>query len=140
LEHLVKSKNRDFDRADGLRDQGDTFESFFKDSRKKKSDQKTAQLCRQVFRTLSLEIGMADDDALLDVSVEAVEPAPDASRLHVLIRQSSHSQHPRIEIEAALERQRGKLRAYVAAAITRKRAPELAFVVIGPAGGRCSDE
>ena len=129
----MKSKNRNFDRADGLRDPADEFESFFKDSRKKRADQKTAQLCRQVFRTLSVEIGMADDDALLDLSVDGVEPAPDASRLLVMLRQTSRSAHTRAEIQTALERVRGKLRADVARAITRKRAPELAFALLGPA-------
>ena len=76
---------------------------------------------------------MAEDEALLDISVERVEPAPDASRLLVMLRQASRSAHTRAEIQTALERVRGKLRADVARAITRKRAPELAFALLGPA-------
>ncbi len=62
---------------------------------------------------LSLEL----DGAL----IERVEPAPDASRLRVWVR---------TEDLDAVERQRPRLRAVVATAIRRKRAPDLVFAVV----------
>jgi ribosome-binding factor A len=92
--------------------------------------QKTAQLCRQVYRTLVGAIAAADDDALLDVNVESVEPCPDATRLLVLLRATRATTREHIEsIHRALDRHRGRLRSDVARSVTRKRAPELVFHV-----------
>jgi ribosome-binding factor A len=69
--------------------------------------------------------GLADP-VLQDLSVAAVRPAPDASRLMIWFRTSRGvSEAP--EILERLEHIRGLLRREVAAAVTRKRAPELAF-------------
>jgi ribosome-binding factor A len=90
---------------------------------------KTMQLCRQVQRALSLSLsGECDDDVLRSVYVEAVEPAPDASR--VLVRLIVPRGIAPSQVLGRIERFRAKLRADVAAAITRKRAPELAFLPI----------
>jgi hypothetical protein len=71
------------------------------------------RLCGEVARILSLELD--------DVLVERVEPAPDATRLRVWVQTDNLE---------ALERQRPRLRAAVAAAIRRKRAPDLVFAVV----------
>jgi hypothetical protein len=71
------------------------------------------RLCGEVARILSLELD--------GIVVERVEPAPDASRLRVWIR---------AEDLPIVERQRARLRAAVAAAIRRKRAPDLVFAVL----------
>ena len=99
-------------------------ESF--DSRAK-TDRKLQQLCRQVERALAYVVpGGLADPALQDLSVTAVRPAPDASRLMIWFRTSQGiSEAPKI-LER-LEHVRGLLRREVAAAVTRKRAPELAF-------------
>jgi len=90
---------------------------------------KTMQLCRQVQRALSLSLsGECDDEVLRSVYVEAVEPAPDASR--VLVRLIVPRGVAPAEVLNRVERFRPKLRADVAAAITRKRAPELTFVPV----------
>ena len=96
-----------------------------------RAQQKTAQLCRQVYRTLVAAIAGIDEDELLDVNVESVEPSPDATRLLVVLRASRGITRERIAfIHHALDRHRGRLRGEVARAVTRKRAPELAFRVI----------
>ena len=99
--------------------------------------QKTAQLCRQVYRTLVGALADADEDVLLDVNVESVEPCPDATRLLVVVYQRRDTRPDRTnEVERALERASGRLRAEVARAITRKRAPELVFrLLFEPDGG-----
>lgn len=92
-----------------------------------KRGQKLHQLCRQVERALAYVVpGGLADPFLQDLSVVAVRPGPDASRLMVWLRTS----RPLSEAQAILERLeavRARLRSDVAAAVTRKRAPELAF-------------
>lgn len=84
------------------------------------------QLCRQVQRALSFAIGETGDDALLDVYVEDVQPAPDASRMLV----SVHTQSDPLAVIQALDARSGQLRSAVAEAITRRKAPELAWQVV----------
>lgn len=67
---------------------------------------------------------------LSSVWVCGVEPAPDASRLAVLIRAAS-AMSPEL-VRERLERVSGYLRTEVTHAITRKRAPTLAFEVLPP--------
>ena len=99
----------------------ETFES------KAKHDRKLRQLCRQVEHAMAYVVpGGLADPLLADLSVAAVRPGPDASRLMVWFRTG----RPISEAQAVLERLehvRGLLRSEVAAAVTRKRAPELAF-------------
>jgi ribosome-binding factor A len=88
----------------------------------RKQNYKAAMLCRQVQRVLSL--------SLADVSVVEVTPGPDSSRLLVHVAIPRH-----LAVDEALARLNERtpsLRAEVARAITRKRAPELVFV---PASG-----
>lgn len=90
------------------------------------------QLCRQVAETL--EYVLAEQGEILrGLHVVAVEPAPDTSRLLVTVGALLHD---RIDPAAALEqleRASGRLRSEVAAAITRRRAPALAFRFALPA-------
>jgi len=91
-------------------------------------EQKTQQLCRQVQRALNLALaGQVAGDALDDVFVIQVSAAAGCGRLvaHVAVP-ASHS------VSAALKELRDRtpqLRAIVAGYISRKRAPELSFVV-----------
>ena len=89
-------------------------------------NRKTLQLCRQVQRALSFAIGEMGDDVLLDVYVEDVQPAPDASRLLV----SVHTQSDPIAVIQTLNEHSGRLRSAVAEAITRRKAPELAWQIV----------
>lgn len=94
----------------------------------KKPDRKTRQLCKQVERTLHLALGtLPEAHALAGVSVLDVAPAPNAGRLRVVISVPDHSR--KAEVASILQLNAGRLRAEVAAAITRRRAPELTFEV-----------
>jgi ribosome-binding factor A len=95
-----------------------------------KTQRKDQQLCRQVERALAYVVpGGLADPVLQDLSVAAVRPAPDASRLMVWFRTGRPmSEAP--DILERLERARGLLRNEVAASVTRKRAPELAFQLL----------
>lgn len=102
----------------------ESFESSAKHQRK------VQQLCRQVERALAYVVpGGLADPALADLIVAAVRPAPDASRLMVWFRTGRPiSEAP--DILERLEHVRGLLRSEVTTAITRKRAPELAFQLL----------
>jgi ribosome-binding factor A len=103
--------------------------TFSKRSFDRKQDRKVQQLCRQVQRALMYVLpGDIADPMLQEVMVESVRPAPDATRLLVMLTTSRPvSDVP--EILQRLEHVRARLRAEVARAITRKRAPELAFQI-----------
>jgi ribosome-binding factor A len=95
-----------------------------------KQDRKLKQLCRQVQRTLSLAIGGELADPMLsELWVEEVRPAPDAGRLCVRLRVPQRGASV-AEIHRRLEAVEGFLRAEIARAITRKRAPQLTFELI----------
>lgn len=107
-------------------------------------DHKTAQLCRQVFWALSMALGDCGDDVLRELVVVDVTPAPDAGRLLVRVGFSGAmlERGPPgtplngvAEVMGRLEEARGFLRREVAGAITRKRAPELTFVLVANGSG-----
>ena len=110
------------------------------DSGSRSSDQaqrKTQQLCRQVERALNLAFADRNgEDDLGGLFVDEVSPAPDCGRLlaHVVIP----ADRPAADVISALRRESPRLRSEVAAAITRKRAPELSFIPASPEG--CSYE
>lgn len=95
-----------------------------------RGDRKLRQLCAQVEEVVSLALGAATDQRLLDVFVQSVEPAPDGARLLVTVVPSSSSAPVSLdELLGALEHARPWLRQQVAQEIHRKRTPELAFTV-----------
>ena len=112
---------------------------FFSDrtSRHRRADQKARQLCRQVYRTLSGGLAgtsAGEGDAVLgDLAVHSVVPAPNASRLLVNVYLTTSAQVDLQLLRDRLERATPRLRAEVAGAIVRKRAPELVFNIV-PAG------
>ena len=89
---------------------------------------KDLQLSNQVRQCLDLVL----EDYILDICpggciIHAVEPAPDASRLLVILAVAES------DIDAVrerLEEEMGELRSEVASAIHRKRTPELQFTVV----------
>jgi ribosome-binding factor A len=100
----------------------------------RQAERKARQFCRQVQRALNL--ALADrhaDDGLNDLFVENVSPAPDCGDLlvHVIVP----AERPIAEALSALRQDAPRLRSEVAAAVTRKRAPELSFVPAAPVGG-----
>lgn len=93
---------------------------------------KTLQLCKQVERALSLALAAEfNDPALRDLQVQSVEPAPNSGRLLVTVSLSPSADpiHP-AQVVTHLSRASGKLRCEIAAAIHRKKTPELAFCVV----------
>ena len=105
---------------------------FRKDGSASKPRHKARQLCRQVAEALDgLLAGHSGDELLQELAVVDVEPAPDAARLLVTVtpRPTDVPIHP-ASILASLDRASGWLRAEVASAITRKRAPLLTYRVV----------
>jgi ribosome-binding factor A len=87
---------------------------------------KDLQLCRQVFDALTYALAELDDPTIDQLVLASVAPAPSAARVLVTLIPSRDD----IDLDVALDRVRAhadELREEVAAEITRKRAPELAF-------------
>ena len=107
--------------------------SEFRSRENRKRDHKALQLCRQVQRILTLAFGdFGGDEVLREVYVADVRPVDASSQLMVFIAIPAGVSV--VEVLERLNRSAPKLRAQVAAAITRKRAPELSFVPVGPMG------
>jgi len=107
---------------------------------RKTGGRKTHQLCSQVAEALNYALsGACNDDVLRALGVITVQPAPDESRLLVTVGPTLPGPCDPVEALAHLEQARGKLRGEVAAAIHRKKVPELVFCVAGslsqPFGG-----
>lgn len=101
-----------------------------------KQERKTRQLCGQVAEAVSLALAECDDPVLNELLVEAVQPAPSASRLRVIVSAPPGASAP--GIFEALEKVRGYLRHEVAGQISRKRTPELCFE-LAPPGAKLVD-
>lgn len=93
-----------------------------------RTDRKERQLCRQVQEAVAEALASFDDDVLNQSWVAGVEPAPDTSRLLVIV-EIARGTAPDLAL-ARLTRASGNLRTEVAQAITRKRAPVLIFQVL----------
>src|SRR5262249_3479148 len=113
-------------------DDGIDPKEFFKPQRKRgKTNHRASQLCRQVAETLDLVLsGDTHDEMLQSLHVVSVAPAPDSSRLLVALWCDLPPElFNQGEIEARLADQSGRLRCAIAAAITRRKTPALAFHV-----------
>jgi ribosome-binding factor A len=116
--------------ADIHPDDGVDPKEFFRPARRIKAvDRKTLQLCSQVADTLNLVLsGECADEFLQCLQVVEVRPAPDASQLLVLVSPSPVGPVPDpAAIMQHLAAANGRLRAEVASAIVRCRAPKLVF-------------
>jgi ribosome-binding factor A len=94
----------------------------------RQAGRKTQQLCGQVKDALHLALGECANGVLQGLQVVAVEPAPHAGRLRVLIIAATGD---RAVAETAVLRASGWLRSQIAMAINRRYVPELVFDVIG---------
>ncbi len=105
---------------------------FRKSSGRKATNRKALQLCGAIARTLSQVLAWeCGDDLLRTVEVQSVEPAPDSTRVLVtVVMQVWEDGMNAGQLTEHLNRARGRLRAEVAAAIHRKRVPELVFRVV----------
>ncbi|WP_425398868.1 hypothetical protein [Aeoliella sp.] len=98
-----------------------------------KLDRKAKQLCRQVAETVDqILAGETGDDLLRELRVAQVIPAPDASRLQITVEASPGAKLDHREVDQRLGQVTGFVRSAVAAAITRRKAPALTFVLAGP--------
>lgn len=118
--------------ADVGPEDGSNPREFARKSSGRVPNRKALQLCGQVARTLGgILSGECGDEVLRNVFVESVRPAPDSSRLLVTVSPAGFA--PPVEPAAVLERlyrAAGMLRREVAAAIHRRRTPELMFRVV----------
>jgi ribosome-binding factor A len=92
-------------------------------------NRKALQLCRQVERALHLALAGFADPFLNDLLVSEVRLFPDSSRLLVRLDSATGT---KLDIEAVslrLQRASGRLRQEVAAAIHRRKTPELIYQV-----------
>jgi ribosome-binding factor A len=98
----------------------------------KVENRKALQLCSQVRRALSSLLAGDADEILRDLLVDAVEPAPNSTRLllRVALTTLAKAVEP-AEVVSRLAAAQGKLRCEVAAAIHRRRTPELLFQLRG---------
>ena len=101
---------------------------FIKKPTGKVPNRKALQLCGQVAKTLSLVLWECGDDVLRELAVEAVQPAPTAVRLIVTLS-APDGVDPALALQH-IERASGLLRSGVAAAINRRKAPEMMFRVV----------
>jgi ribosome-binding factor A len=132
-EIIVVSK-RIRDHRDSLREIDAEFAAALDDEdderrqgRRRHSEYKTQQLCRQVQRALNLAMAARSAGGEVDaVFVSGVSPAPDCGHLlvQVVIPDGCSTTDVLTELRASTPR----LRAEVARSISRKRAPELSFV------------
>jgi ribosome-binding factor A len=119
------------DPDDGL----DSRERSKRHGGERRDHRKTGQLCRQVFRALSLALSELESGSswAWGLTVDAVDPAPNAARLRVTISfGGTRALDEALEALCRLQRLSGRLRAEVAASITRKKAPELIFELAAP--------
>ncbi len=93
----------------------------------KQASRKARQLCRQVSDALHGALAACGDPAVQAATVLAVEPAPHTGRLRVLV--GAPPDVGREAVVAGVGRAAGHLRAAVAAAVSRRYAPELVFEV-----------
>src|ERR1043165_10159602 len=92
---------------------------------------KDLQVCRQVFDALTYAMAELGDPLIDELVLVSVTPAPSAARVQVNLVPA----HAGVDREAALARLAGaaaELREEVAAEITRRRVPELAFHIGNP--------
>jgi len=93
-------------------------------------NRKALQLCRQVVETLALVFAGCADPVLNDLLVVEVRPAPDSSRMLVLVHSATEPGLPTSQVREHLERACGMLRREVARSIHRRKTPELTFDVL----------
>ena len=89
---------------------------------------KDLQVCRQVFDALTYALAELGDPLIDELVLVSVTPAPSAARVQVNLV-PAHAGVDREAARARLAEVAAELREEVAAEITRRRVPELAFHV-----------
>jgi ribosome-binding factor A len=89
---------------------------------------KARQLCRQVAEALQAALADCRDEVLSGLLVTSVTPAPHAGRLRASVAAAPSAEvRDTAIVQERLTRAAGLLRAEVAAAIHRRKTPELVF-------------
>ena len=88
---------------------------------------KARQLCAQAAEALAYALGATSDELVSGLTIASVEPGPDSSRLIVTVAPPVGEVVDPLDLVARLDRETPRLRAEVARAITRRKAPALAF-------------
>jgi ribosome-binding factor A len=102
-----------------------------KDYSRRGPGRKTLQLCRQVAEALNVAFAGCRNEVLAGLVVTTVAPAPHAGRLLVTVTAApSASERTASVVQGHLVRAAGMLRSAVAAAIHRRKTPELAIQVL----------
>ncbi len=126
------SKPRRTRRGPDRASDADLIERFFGDAREAGSerarDRKLKQLAREVYRVLAQALAELGDPRLESAFLVEVRPAPDAGRFAVQV--SAGGGDAIATVEAALDGVRVHLRGELAAALMRKRVPDLVFEVV----------
>jgi ribosome-binding factor A len=113
--------------------------TYFAGHESGRADRKVQQLCKEVERTLGYALPACGDPLLRELTVVAVEPAPDGARLMVTVAAAPSTLAAGVDVlMERLRGVRGALRSEIAAAIQRKRTPELAFQVVTPTAASAS--
>ncbi len=117
--------------SDMLNEDGGVDPRFYFGSgrRASRNHRKAAQLCRQVMHTLQYVLhGDGSSELLNSLSVLSVLPAPDTSRLLVIVQTDLEPAEVSLaELMAVLASQSGRLRTEIARSINRKQTPQLTF-------------
>lgn len=100
---------------------------------RKPDRRKARQLCAQAAEAIESALAESPEDLLQLLRVVSVEPAPDTSRLLVTVAPIVVEAVEPERILQHLERASARLRTAMAAAITRRKAPSLAFRLTLPA-------
>ena len=104
---------------------------FYNKRKPNRKYRKAYQLCRQVLDTLQLTLATEDEPLLAGLTVVDVVPAPDSSRMLVILQPgigeliSCASQAE--QIMKCLDQHRPRLRSEIARSINRRKTPNLIF-------------
>lgn len=113
-------------------DDGALVRPDFRDTGRKVSPRKLAQLCSQIRRALQMAVlGTVEDETFIDLEVHTVEPGNDPGRVRVVFFHHDASVELN-EVRRRVEAARGLWTAEVARAIHRRKVPELVFEVHRP--------
>lgn len=115
-------------------DGGEIADSLIQRATAPRLDRKALQLCRQIERELSLILsGELNDDRVRDLLIVSVSPFPNINLLLVTLQAAEVcSQEELLKLDAVLATHKATIRSEVAAAICRRKTPDLCFRVINP--------
>lgn len=100
-----------------------------KDQSSRNTTRKDQQLCKQIAAAINATLQQAASPLLRELTVSHAEPAPDASRVRVVVAGPAIEQAGAAAVLEELRHARGFLRLSVGDSIARKRVPELIFAI-----------